>query len=392
MKRLAVFLDGTWNVVTDNTNVWRLKSLVSPTDDHGMAQSVYYDIGLGTRFGEKIRGGAFGYGIDDAVTNAYQWLIENFDGEDEIFIFGFSRGAFAARSLAGLISRCGLLKLGAPLSIHQLWDRYKKGNDVATIHGLHHPSSAYQFTSEDRWLLRYSSEVPVKFVGVWDTVGALGNFSDHLALFTGGNQKFLDTNLRVSEKYVFHAMAIDEHRHAFSPTLFTKYAPKDSMEAPAAERPVADTEQRWFIGAHSNVGGGLENDLLAQMPLKWLMEKVQTRGLHFRESIEIDPNAYLSKIDNSFAEFAYGLYRIMKLDKPYYREIGRGPEERPHSVVHIINETIDVSVFNRWHADPTYRPQNIVDWAATRNAKIDDLRFSVRTDNLEAVSDETPVS
>ena len=119
MKRLAIFLDGTWNTLNNNTNVWRLNSLSVETSD----QRVYYSQGVGTRRGEAARGGMTGYGIDDEIIEAYTWLIQNFDEGDEIFIFGFSRGAYTARSLSGLICKCGVLKLGAPLSIEQLYDR-----------------------------------------------------------------------------------------------------------------------------------------------------------------------------------------------------------------------------------------------------------------------------
>ena len=128
MKRIAVFLDGTWEVVGSNTNVWRLKCLVQPKDANGVEQITYYDEGLGTAYGSKFRGGALGYGIDDAVVRAYEWIMENYDDGDEIFIFGFSRGAFTARSLSGFLSRCGLVTAGSPLSVTQLYRRYMRGD------------------------------------------------------------------------------------------------------------------------------------------------------------------------------------------------------------------------------------------------------------------------
>ena len=103
-KRLALFLDGTWNVVGDNTNVWRMKSLCAPTGAAGVRQLIYYNPGVGTQFGYKIRGGALGYGLDGVVIDSYEWLIDHYEEGDDIFIFGFSRGAYTARSLAGLIT------------------------------------------------------------------------------------------------------------------------------------------------------------------------------------------------------------------------------------------------------------------------------------------------
>ena len=120
-KRLAVFLDGTWNVVGDNTNVWRLKSLCAPSDSSGTEQLSYYEKGV-----NGFLGGVFGKGLDGNITDAYQWLINNYEVEDDIFIFGFSRGAYTARSLAGFVAKCGLLKAGAPLGVKQLYERYRR--------------------------------------------------------------------------------------------------------------------------------------------------------------------------------------------------------------------------------------------------------------------------
>src|ERR1700754_95709 len=111
--RIALFLDGTWNTLDENTNVWRLKSLCVQNDQ----QQVYYSAGVGTAKGEKVTGGLFGIGINEEVEAAYEWLIEHYIDGSQLFIFGFSRGAFTARSLAGFISKCGLLKAGSPLSL-----------------------------------------------------------------------------------------------------------------------------------------------------------------------------------------------------------------------------------------------------------------------------------
>jgi len=125
-KRLALFLDGTWNQVSDNTNIWRFRALVLPASADGCEQRAYYSTGLGTKFGERIRGGMFGQGIDTAITSAYEWLIDNYQAGDEIFIFGFSRGAYTARSLSGFVSKCGLLQSGAPLGVNQMFMRYRR--------------------------------------------------------------------------------------------------------------------------------------------------------------------------------------------------------------------------------------------------------------------------
>ena len=118
-KRLAIFLDGTWNTVNDNTSVWRLKALCVNRSKDGRPQLQYYDAGVGTGPLDRFLGGAFGYGVSGNIIDAYKWLIDNYEDGDEIFIFGFSRGAYTARALSGLISICGLLKLGCPISIKE---------------------------------------------------------------------------------------------------------------------------------------------------------------------------------------------------------------------------------------------------------------------------------
>src|ERR1700692_2938632 len=115
-KRVIVCLDGTWNTVNDNTNVWRLKSLIAVGDASGMEQRTYYHKGVGTTYGSRVSGGMFGHGLNDEIIRAYEWLIDNYSLGDELFIFGFSRGAYTARSLSGLISKCGLIAAGAPPS------------------------------------------------------------------------------------------------------------------------------------------------------------------------------------------------------------------------------------------------------------------------------------
>jgi uncharacterized protein (DUF2235 family) len=265
MKRLAIFLDGTWNTLNNNTNVWRLKSLTAETVD----LRVYYSQGVGTKRGESARGGITGWGIDDEILAAYTWLIQNFDDGDEIFIFGFSRGAYTARSLSGHICKCGVLKLGAPLSIEQLYARYRI-YEAPTIRSLMAKPLAQNASLEEQWLTKYSRPTKLRFVGVWDTVGSLGL---PVASAAGKVRKyrFLDTHLRLDNECAFHALALDEHRHNFEPTLWTRTV--QTGQAGAPDRPIEHVEQRWFVGAHANVGGGYASDPLAQRPLKWLMDK-----------------------------------------------------------------------------------------------------------------------
>jgi uncharacterized protein (DUF2235 family) len=372
-KRIALFLDGTWNTVNDNTNVWRLKSLCSKSSD----QLVYYSAGVGTQFGEHISGGMFGIGINEEVINAYEWLVEHYETDAQLFIFGFSRGAFTARSLAGFISKCGLLKPGSPVSLKQLYERYRKGT-AQSVRALG-KVVASELSQEDKWIKEYSRAIPIWFQGVWDTVGALGVPLPCVPKISRADFAFLETDLRINDTHAYHALAIDEHREAFAPTLWTKSTPKKGDTYPA--RDLEHVEQRWFVGAHSNVGGGYENDLLAQIPLKWMMSKAVVHGLKFTNEVVIDGDENTCPIHDSLAEMAHGIYEVLTFGKHFYRPIGAEPVDTGNAIATTINETIDSTVFDRWRSDQTYRPKNLLDWARRRAVDPSTINQSVRADD-----------
>jgi|ERR1700733_6823863 len=381
-RRVALFLDGTWNTVNDDTNVWRMKSLCAIEAE----QLCYYNAGVGTQYGQRLSGGMFGYGLDAEVIQAYQWLTENYKPDDRIFVFGFSRGAFTARSLCGFISKCGLVKPGAPISLRQLYARYRKGSTAHTIRELKSiPAETLSF--EDKWLKEYSMPVPIWFQGVWDTVGALGVPFGNFPTISRSQYAFLETDLRINHDRAFHALAVDEHRGTFAPTLWTKtiVTGVDSY----APRPLDQVEQRWFVGAHADVGGGYDNGLLAQIPLKWLMQKAQLHGLSFKDTVEIDGDESVATVHDSYAEMLGGVYRLLKLGQPYYRPIGGSAVVSGDKTTTTINETIDVSVFDRWRNDATYRPANVATWAQRHGIDASTLHDSVRADDLAVVASET---
>jgi uncharacterized protein (DUF2235 family) len=377
-KRIAVFLDGTWNTVNDNTNVWRLKSLLAPAGKDGLKQALYYHKGVGTTFGSYVRGGVFGYGLDDEIIRAYEWLIDTYNSGDELFIFGFSRGAYTARSLSGLIAKCGLVAIGAPLSVRQLYDRYRRGGGAVTIRDLlvAQKNGKADFPLEECWMLKYSRVIDIDFLGVWDTVGAL----------TKKEMQFLNTGIRLSNKFAFHALAVDEHRKLFAPTLWTVDYQKGAPP-PHHHRTLSQVEQRWFVGAHANVGGGCQSDVLAQTPLKWLMDKAAGRGLAFRSALDLDTSETRPPISDSYSEFIHGVYKVATLGRRYYRPIG--PDPAPSSTTELrenINETIDASVFARWRSDSSYRPPNLAAWAARRKVDLDKVITSLTADTAAECS------
>jgi uncharacterized protein (DUF2235 family) len=375
-KRLAVYLDGTWNAVDTNTNVWRMKALTAKTGNDGKPQLVYYEIGV-----NGFLGGTVGKGLDENIRNAYEWLIENYDEGDEIFIFGFSRGAYTARSLAGLVAKLGILKPGSPIGVGQFYERYKRSGDktIWQLHELQDAGKLNDPTLEERWMLKYSQPARIKVVAVWDTVGSLGIPAFSIKGVSRSTLAFLQTGLRIHIENNYQALAIDEHREDFAPTLWDVRRSNDPNEAHAVPRPITSVEQRWFVGAHANVGGGYNNDLLAQIPLRWIMKKASTHGLTFRNDVDIDGDALTAPITDSYKAFFDGAYS--KVHRPYFRPIGADPEVRDDGTHTNVNETIDKSVFDRWRTVPTYRPRNLMEWATRKKVDPAKLTNSVRADD-----------
>jgi hypothetical protein len=229
-------------------------------------------------------------------------------------------------------------------------------------------------TREEQWLLRYSRPTEIMMLGVWDTVAAID--------WPGATQHdFLDPNLRRNMKNAFHAMALDEHRHRFAPTLWTQSSPKASGP-PKIERDYATVEQRWFVGAHANVGGGYPSDLLPQLPLNWMMEKADKLGLAFREKVDVEDGAFLDPIVDSYEPFLCGLYKYASA--PYFRPLGEPAVEKDGYLVQAINETIDVSVFDRWRKNPNYRPPNLKQWSERHGIDPGKIGTPVRADDPRA--------
>lgn len=366
-KRIGIFLDGTWNVTTDNTNVWRSHALVAPISGSGVQQIARYDVGV-----SGFWGGTFGRGVGANVIRAYEWLVSQYDPGDEIFMFGFSRGAFTARSLAGFITKYGLLKPGSPLGVRQLFERYQRSDDK-TIRQLvveRNDETLQKPTLEERWLLRYSQPVNIKMVGVWDTVGALG--IPWLSWEGVSRRTFgwMHTGLRVPIENAYHALAVDEHRLSFEPTLWTVRS-----STLAAPRSLESVEQRWFPGNHGNIGGGYAGDVLVQVPLRWIISKAERLGFAFRQEVELDPDQHIARIRDSHREFMRGVYRLAS--RRYFRTVGQDPYVDDRGSHSVVNETIDASVFERWRENPQYRPQNVGDWARRNGVNPTEMHTSV---------------
>ena len=224
-------------------------------------------------------------------------------------------------------------------------------------------------------MLKYSRPTKIQVVGVWDTVGFLGIPAFAIPGISRPTFGYLQTGLRLHIEHGFHALAIDEHRRAFEPTLWTVSTPKDPNGPRAAPRTIASVEQRWFVGAHGNVGGGYESDLLAQAPLRWMTTKASLYGLTFRNDVDI----IRASVNDSRKEFLDGTYA--RVSRGLFRTIGVAPDIHDDGAHTTVNETIDQSVFDRWRAVPTYRPKTLREWATRKDFDPGTITNSVRADD-----------
>jgi uncharacterized protein (DUF2235 family) len=268
---------------------------VRPTAKDGTTQTVYYDEGVGTGRREKIRGGALGMGLLTNLREAYRFLIFNYEPSDEIFIFGFSRGAYTARSFAGFIRHVGILDINSASQIDMALKLYKA---ALTKDGDDHPrtmrfradfSSKVCVSEHDRqWrsnkISGFNPEtIPVleiKYVGVWDTVGALG-WPNVIPGSKWLNRKlgFHDVRLTSKVQAARHALALDERRKLFRPTVWNNVAELNADGGEDHYHPEAPYQQRWFPGVHGAVGGGGPSRELSDGALSWILAGARRQGL-----------------------------------------------------------------------------------------------------------------
>ena len=359
MKRLIVCLDGTWNRPDDKpnaTNVVKIMRAIRHESDDGTKQITFYDKGVGTGGPiDRLKGGAFGNGLDENVRDGYRFLANNYEPGDEIYIFGFSRGAFTGRSLAGFIGACGLLTKSTMGRLMFAWDYYRTPPD--------------ERRAEDAEELRRLTRggVRIACVGVWDTVGALGIPIRVLSGLTQQKYQFHDTTLGANIECALHAIAIDEKRGPFGPTLWQSAAANEA-------RPV---EQVWFPGVHSNIGGSYDDRGLSDLALHWMIQRVRVHtklgfdDLYVKEHVAGDPMA-------TEYESRSALYKLSLL-LPFERVIGgKGGwvrrfferTNRPDPGHRFVNEKIHQSALDRFERNaprskggkvdmPVYRPPGL---------------------------------
>jgi uncharacterized protein (DUF2235 family) len=343
MKRLVLCCDGTWNRADQEdagkpcpTNVIKIayrlaKEAKDPKDPEGknppIQQIIYYDQGVGTGdFEDKVLGGATGAGLEQNIHDAYIFLMANYEPNDEIYIFGFSRGAFTARSIGGMIHKCGIIK-------REYVEQYINAERM-----YHDAKVTADSPDAKAFRQKYSIDdpTPVRMIGVWDTVGALGIPLRGLRAVNKEEFQFLDTTLNPQVKFAFHALAIDEHRTPFEPTLWK-----------AGNTPEQTVEQRWFPGVHSDIGGGYKESDLSDGSLDWMMKCAATAGLVFDDKV-CQLHKITPKPEGVIHDSMTLVYRV---EGKYVRPIdAKGADP---------TQVVDDSAVKRWDAVASYRPDNL---------------------------------
>jgi uncharacterized protein (DUF2235 family) len=308
MTRIAVFCDGTWNSskIDQTTSVYKLQSLL--VDDRSKGQVCKYFAGIGTekkfdadtknlgflrRIFVKYGGGAFGWGLNDKVKEAYQFLCMSYQPGDEIYLFGFSRGAYTARSVAGMIRKCGIIDDPTEDRINTAFKLYRKAGranapDQPKILKERKALSPRFATSQRDLEWRGSGElVKLAYLGVFDTVGARGmppSILGPLATAWNSQYKFHDMALSSLVKSARHALAIDERRKFYVPAKWDNLDGKHGLNKGKTDA-LRPYQQVWFSGDHSVIGGSAPEQAMSSIPLEWIVQGagrlVLKRGVKF---------------------------------------------------------------------------------------------------------------
>jgi uncharacterized protein (DUF2235 family) len=351
-RRIIVLSDGTGNSAGKvfRTNVWRVYQALDLTS---VGQIARYDDGVGTSKFKPlaILAGAVGWGLKRNILDLYTFLCRNYDPDDELYGFGFSRGAFTIRVLIKFVLAEGLVcdfssqdDLRAKAKF--LYRRFRQNR-----------KTRLRIEVVGRWIRDFAiliwyiltrSALPttprtmqvksVKFVGLWDTVDAYGLPIRELKQ---GVDKYLwplaleDRDLDSAVEKACHALSIDDRRQTFHPLLWNEV---DSAECPPVDH--TDLErltQVWFAGVHSNIGGGYPDDSLSYIPLRWIISEAQKQGLKFDSAALAQYESVSSpfgRIYDSRSGFgSYYRYDPRRLDPPTDSQGAQIPWPKIHSSV-----------------------------------------------------------
>ena len=341
-KRIIVFSDGTWNEpenLEDDrivcTNVLKMARAITPNDDeNGLNQVVFYDEGVGTGsigMVDKILGGGTGIGISKNICDCYRFLAHNYEDGDEIFLFGFSRGAYTVRSLTGLLSASGLLPKTDLDLLPYAYEFYRTP-----------PDKRSQYKHRDKLAHIQTVRPKIQFLGVWDTVGALGVPTPLLKQVSKQWIGFHDEKLCDIVVNAYQALAIDERRSPFAPSIWIETQGQ------------ANVQQVWFAGVHSNVGGGYPDSGLSDIAFLWLANRAQEHGLVLNKDFLNDPRKVNPREDGVLVDSYTAGYKALKY-------LGVNPLQRPIARSEYVGEMIHESVIDRLqNSELQYRPANLV--------------------------------
>ena len=279
MKNIIFLADGTRNNQKDQTSVWI--SSENLEDDKPTEQVKCYDQGVGTKMGNIVRGMMWGRGINTNIIEGFKFISDNYDAGDRIYLFGFSRGAYTVRSLASMISLCGLARKNANENTHKVFfELYKKNRKDDFKQRVESLISIYE-----------GRAASIEALCVWDTVGSVGWQTRTTDIRKKMRHKYHRMTIYPQIKRVYHAVSLDERRTQYWPHL---------MIGQAKNAPHTQVEEVWFAGVHSDIGGGYSDDKsLSHIPLHWMLSKVSTElefKTGFLDSLELEP---CSKMHNS---------------------------------------------------------------------------------------------
>ena len=303
MKRLVFCFDGTWNKLLPDvaTNVVLTAASIGRIGADGVPQVIHYDEGVGTGDLDELRGGMFGHGLMDNVREAYRFLVFNYDPGDEIYVFGFSRGAFSARTFIGFIRHVGPLhrlhagRIDEAIALYR--DRLEgKGGSAEAVRRFRstYADKVCIGQADDDWrcantpgyLAGSAPVMTVKFLGVWDTVGAMG-LPEVIPGSDWFNREYddLDPSLDAFVESARHAVAIDERREFFPVILFDDVSQLNSDRGYSNHDPRAPYQERWFPGTHGSVGGGGDIRGLSDGALAWVLVGAKRAGLRLDTAV-----------------------------------------------------------------------------------------------------------
>jgi uncharacterized protein (DUF2235 family) len=383
-KNIVLCSDGTGNTAIKNrgTNVFKLYEAVdlngyksNEKDGTNLPRQVaFYDDGVGTQKIKPIQAisGALGLGLKKNVLELYADLCRSYHPGDRIYVFGFSRGAFTARTVAGLIVGNGIIKPekweGEPdpeaalkRIAREAWKAHRQSYSAWIDRLRPGRKDGEKVLEEFRSKYAWKGDCgEVEFIGVWDTVDAYGLPFDFLTKFINKviyRFSFPNTRLHENVKKACHAVALDDERHTFHPVMWDERIEEgEDLQLPAEEGEKPRIEQVWFAGAHSNVGGGYPKQGLSLVTLDWMMEKATDAGLEFLPGVRSNYRAQRNVDDKLYDSRAGGaiFYRY----KPRrIQDACRIKDEKTGVTVPSAVPRVHVSVFERiWHGTADYAP------------------------------------